>query len=642
MKSEGISIIIPCYNTELYLEKCLTSIINQKLKEFEVILVDDCSTDNTISVIKKFTQNYPNFKLIENIKNQGAGYNRNIALKEAKYDIISFIDSDDYLEDNFYSELLKVMKAEKADVSVCDLFIRFDNSLSDESDIRAVSCVGDKTKENFLNTGHAASPCNKLFKKDLLLKYPFPTGIMNEDVATVLSILISCKKIAYTSKTFYNYIQREKSVQNSSISFKRFDIFKSIELLKERVSKEKNFKKYFDIVVYQQIIMFYIYIPPKEKNFFRRYKFLKKLGKIAKKYKIRKNNYLWNFLSTQGKLHKIYFKIYLKLNDSGFYLFTDILILFYKLYSQFFKKNVIPKKIDMTKLIKMAKKQKKLKLSKNRISVVIPNYNYENFLYQRIYSILSQREKLFELIILDDCSNDNSRKLIDEIVENLQNYINVKKVYNTKNSGSAFKQWEKGFNIATGDYVWIAEADDYCNPSFLKNILLPIKNDSDIVISYSDTAFIDKSGKIICNSVKNDIDILNTGHWDNNFVAKGIDEIKEYAFLNCTIANVSSVVFKKDNYNEFFKMSGKFKQAGDWLFYINIMTKGKVAFSNKALNFYRLHGNNVTSVTKKQVHFNEIVKVHEYVNNKFKLTKKQKEHIQDRYKFLKKAWNLYE
>ena len=141
-------------------------------------------------------------------------------------------------------------------------------------------------------------------------------------------------------------------------------------------------------------------------------------------------------------------------------------------------------------------------------------------------------------------------------------------------------------------------------------------------------------------SIKPEIDILQTGHWDHDFVNSGIEEIKNYAYLNCTVANVSSVLFKNDDYSNFFKESGKYRQAGDWLFYINIMKQGKIAFSNKPINYYRVHGNNVTSVTKKQSHFDEIVKIHTALNKEFKLNSKQKKEIQKRYKFLKKVWNL--
>ena len=640
MIKEGISIIIPCYNTELYIKKCLDSILEQKLNQFEVILVDDCSTDNTVSIIKSYMQNNKNIKLIENSENHGAGYNRNIALKKAKYDLISFIDSDDYLEENYYEELYKAICRENADVAICDIFIKYDSSFSNEMDIRAIECDGKVTKENIINKGHAASPCNKLFRRKILERFPFPTDIMNEDVATVLAVLINADKVAYTGRTFYNYIQRKKSTQNDTLTFKRFDIFKALDILEKRIHGVKNYKNYFDIVVYQQVIMFYLYIPPKEKNFIKRYRFLRELHKYSKKYHIRKNRYLWNFLEAQGKKHKYYYKLYLKLNEEGFPFLASLLIAFYKFYSKRFVKTVIPSNINLEAIVYLAQKQAQKKENRFRVSVVIPNYNYENFIYQRVYSILYQTEKVDELIILDDCSKDNSRQVIDDLVAKIGKFIKVKKVYNDVNSGSAFKQWEKGFNLATGDYIWIAEADDFCRNNFLKSVLKPIKKDDSIVISYTDTAFIDKFGKIILPSIKPEIDILKSGHWDKNFIEDGKKEVSNYAYLNCTIANVSSVVFKKKNYSCYFRKSGKYKQAGDWLFYVNVMSEGKIAYTNKPYNFYRVHGNNVTSLNKKKAQFDEIKLVHKEIQSMYKLTREQKNNINKRYKFLIKAWHL--
>ncbi len=639
MMKQGISIIIPCYNTAAYIEKCLDSILNQNLKDYEIILVDDCSSDDTVRIIESYQKNNTNIKLLTNKENKGAGYNRNRALKEAKYDLISFVDSDDYLELNFYAELRKTMNTKNADVAVCDIYIKYDDTFDQEQNVRVVECTGKELKENFLNTGHAASPCNKLFKKDLLLKYPFPEEIMNEDIATVLAVLVHAKKIAYTENTYYNYLQRKKSVQNNTLSFVRFDLFKALDVLEKRIKNVSNFKKYWDIIIYQQLIMFYLYIPPKEPNFTKRKAFLKELSKKSKKYKIRQNSYYHDFIANQGKKHQIYYRTYVKLNDTGHSLLASFLISFYLFYLKHFIKYLIKEDITITDLINEAIKQSKKK-SSVEVSVVIPNYNYEQFLYQRLYSILYQKEKVSEIIILDDCSKDNSREVIDDIVEKLAPYIDIKKIYNETNSGSAFKQWEKGFKEATKDYVWIAEADDYCSNRFLTTVLKPMKKEKDIVISYCDTAFIDRLGKIFLRSIKPEIDILKTGHWDKSFVIDGMIEIKNHAYLNCTIANVSSVIFKRDDYSEEFLKSSTFKQAGDWLFYLNVMKKGKIAYSNKTYNYYRVHGNNVTSTTKKVAHFAEIKMVHEEVGKMFNLTKNQKQQIKKRYEFLEDVWNL--
>ena len=303
-------------------------------------------------------------------------------------------------------------------------------------------------------------------------------------------------------------------------------------------------------------------------------------------------------------------------------------------------KKVIPEDINMDDLIRLSKIQKNLKNKEYSISVVIPNYNYEKFLMQRLYSVLIQNVKISEIIILDDMSTDNSREIIDEIYNNLKNYINIKTVYNEKNSGSAFKQWEKGFNLASSDYVWIAEADDYCDKDFLKSVTKPIDKNKNIVISYADTAFIDSDGNIILKSIKPEIDIMKTGHWDHDFINDGKSEFENYSFLNCTIANVSSTLIKKGNYDEYFKISKEYKQAGDWIFYVNVMQNGYISYKNKPLNYYRVHGNNVSSVTKKEAHMNEIKSIHSYYDQKFGLTSNQKKEIDKRYDFLNEVWNL--
>lgn len=635
-----ISVIIPCYNVENYIEKCVDSILNQSYKKLEIILVDDCSTDNTYKIIKGYEKKYDNITVIKNEKNSGAGYSRNNALKIAKYDLISFIDSDDYLDDNYYEEMIKTMKKDKADVVVCDIYIKYENV--EGTDIRSYACANKNDKFSYIHNGLAASPCNKIFKKEDILKYPFPEGIMNEDIATVLPILIDAKKITYTPEAYYNYIQRKNSVQNSGLNEKRFDLFKSMDILMDRVKHNKTTEKYLKSIVFNQITLFFFYVIPREKDKAKRKKYLRKFNQLSKKYNLKQNNYYWDFLESQGMKHKVFYKTLLSANIKQFYTISNNLISFYDWYSNKVKKPIIKDNITMDDLIEAAKRQQSLKDNKYTISVVVPNYNYEKFMFQRIYSILYQNVKIDELIILDDCSKDNSRELIDEIEKNISKYINFRKIYNKTNSGTAFKQWRKGFEEATKDYVWIAEADDYCDNTFLESIMKPIIKDKDIVISYADTAFIDKDGYIIMRTIKPEIDILKTGHWDHNFVREGKDEIHDHSYLNCTIANVSSVIFKRNDYTKFFEEAGNYRQAGDWLFYLYVMSTGKIAYYNKPLNYYRVHGNNVTSKTKKQKHFDEIVKIHNVIEKKFGLNKEQKKNIKDRYEFLHKVWYLDE
>lgn len=238
-KKFALSIIIPCYNVEKYVDNCLDSLKKQlKNIDYEIIMIDDCSIDKTLEVIKKrIDKKDLNIKLLENENNIGAGASRNKAIKEAKYEYISFIDSDDYVDDNYYEVMLSKIIKDKADIVACDIKLIFEDGRPNDM---GYGCIGKVNKLNMINTGLAASPCNKIIKKELLLKYPFAEGIMNEDVASIIAILANASKVSYTSDTKYNYIQRSVSVQNSSLSIKRFDIFKSIDILKERIKDNKD------------------------------------------------------------------------------------------------------------------------------------------------------------------------------------------------------------------------------------------------------------------------------------------------------------------------------------------------------------------------------------------------------------------
>ena len=646
-----ISIIIPCYNIENYIEKCLDSVENQTYKDIEIIAVDDCSKDGTIVKLKELQERYSNLQVYQNDKNRGAAYSRNFAMKKAKGEYIGFVDSDDYITDDYYEKLMETAEKEKADLVATDIEIVYENNSN--APILSRACLGEVTKFNLVNNGLAASPCNKIIKKELIEKYPFLEGKINEDVASILPAIVKAKKVAYVQGIKYFYVQRNNSVQNEEVTTKRLEMFDSINTCFERIKDDKDFKKYQSAILYQQVLLLYMVIIPKQKDYEKRQELLDIFMEKQEKYNLYKNKHIKHFIKEQPKKERRFYKDMAKcLKRKETTIANEIIENKDKMNKtkekmkdvirKLTKRTVIRRYIEVEDLEKLAKKQSRKQQGDIKISVVIPNYNYENFLLPRIYSILNQTEKIHELIILDDCSKDNSRKLIDEIVEKIAPYIKVQKVYNQENSGCAFKQWKKGFALATGDYVWIAEADDCCDKTLLKNIIKPIKQDKNIYISYADTAFINAWDKIILPTIKPEIDIRKTNHWESDFVDNGLEEIKNYTFLNCIIANVSSCIIKKDNYDDIFEKIIEYKQAGDWLFYVSVMKKGDIAFCNKPLNYYRLHGNNVTSVTKKQKHFDEIVRIHGEIRNMIEMTPWHEEEIQKRYDFLKRVWDLEE
>lgn len=635
--NKKISVIVAVYNTEKYLDRCIESLLNQTYKNMELVIVEDCSTDSSRKLLKKYKEN-KNIKVFYNRENRGLSYSRNYGLKKSTGDFIGYIDSDDYVEPDYYEKLMSSIKDNKSDIAICDI------KLVDEQTNKIQRCkcyANDFDVYSVVNNGFAASACNKLFKRKNIEKYPFAEGKVNEDIAVVIPTVIQAKKISYAD-TCYFYVQRGGSIQNSKFSDKRFDIFDGVKTTLERIKKEQDYEFYKNAIVYNQLILLLMFAIPKERNFIKRYKFLKKFNELSKDYKITKNTNYLEYLENSKRINQIYYKNLVSLNEKKMILLDNVWISFYKTL-RFLKhkknKKLIPK-IDIQCIEKAAKKQKKLAEQGIKISVVVPNYNYSNYLYQRVYSILNQNYKIHELIILDDASKDNSLFYIKQIEQKISGVVNVKVVVNDINSGNAFSQWQKGINLATGDYVWVAEADDYAKKNFLNEVVSPLKKNNNIVISYADTGFIDSNGYITKNSLVDQIDILKTNHWNASYVNKGISEINCYSYLNCTIPNVSGTIIKKGNYDEIFESAKKFHQSGDWFTYLNILNLGDISFINKTLNYYRVHGNNISQTFDKKAHILEIQRIYKFVKEKYGIDDEQQIQMYNRIKFLCKVWSV--
>lgn len=217
-----------------------------------------------------------------------------------------------------------------------------------------------------------------------------------------------------------------------------------------------------------------------------------------------------------------------------------------------------------------------------QVSVIIPNYNHSNFLDRRVRSILDQTFTDLELIILDDCSLDNSR----EVIERYRSEPRVSEIiYNQINSGSTFKQWDKGISRAKGEYIWIAESDDYCEPSFLHELVTPLQNNPDLVLSFCQALFVSPEGEILEQTGKRNLAEYVAG---NVFLSR-------YMLGSNGIPNASMLVFRKSTIKLISEDYKKMKYCGDWLFYSSLALHGRVFISGKYLNYYLRHKQTVTS-----------------------------------------------
>ena len=260
-----------------------------------------------------------------------------------------------------------------------------------------------------------------------------------------------------------------------------------------------------------------------------------------------------------------------------------------------------------------------------KVSVIVPNYNYGRYINKRIDSIVKQTYPIYELIVLDDCSSDDSVRIIEQkLAEVREKYPEVKITFvrNEKNSGKAMLQWKKGFELATGDYVWIAEADDLCSRRFLEEVMRGF-DDPEVILSYTESVIINSWGLIIAPNFRWSRDREKTGHYKKSYIKDGFREIEEIMAIRCTIPNVSAVVFKKSEkipFDKYLEEAEQFMQVGDWHFYINVLKHGRISYNKKALNRFRIHSGSVTSNSKKaKENYKEIQKIHKLLAVSFNL-----------------------
>ena len=236
-----------------------------------------------------------------------------------------------------------------------------------------------------------------------------------------------------------------------------------------------------------------------------------------------------------------------------------------------------------------------LHTSIKRVSVIVPNYNYARFLDDRLRSIVQQTYPVYELIVLDDASNDESVAQAREFLSGTE--IDNRLIVNTTNSGSVFRQWRRGVEAATGDYIWIAEADDIAEPEFLAHAIAAF-TDSEVVMSYTESQQMSADGTILCSNYLDYVADISPDRWKHAYRARGIDEIREALTVKNCIPNVSAVVFKRETLLDVLSTRSaqieSFRIAGDWVTYLNVLEHGCIAFVPTPLNRHRRHERSVT------------------------------------------------
>lgn len=253
-----LSIIVPVYNVEKYLEKCIDSILNQDYKNFELILVNDGSTDRSLEICKRYLSADKRIKLI-NKPNGGLSSARNAGLDIACGQYIGFVDSDDWIEKDMYYTLLNIADKYKSDIVQCEYEsvmednYKINNNQSIVTNFTNVQAIDQMYGDRYISS---TVTWNKIYDKKLFENIRFPIGKLHEDEFTTYKLLYESKIVTCTNKKLYYYRKTPNSIMNSKFSVKRLDIIQALEEKKifiksinNKILYTKTIKAYNDMII---------------------------------------------------------------------------------------------------------------------------------------------------------------------------------------------------------------------------------------------------------------------------------------------------------------------------------------------------------------------------------------------------------
>ena len=270
-----VSIIVPVYNTEKYLSKCLDSILEQTLSDFEIICVDDCSTDNSIKILEEYQNKDSRIKVLKNEENKGQGYSRNKALECVQGDYIGFIDSDDTIDKTYYEYLYNKAIKENAEITCAGIFYLFENNdqkpgtwvVKDSCEKNTLISIKEKLNRVYKNC--STSACKHLYKRSFIEKnnINFLSGYYHEDQYFNIKAYYYANKIVlehHDSPVYYYRVHHNSSMQKNKndinykkMYFDQFSVFNEIiNFIKLRGESDEVIEdlfEYFKIIILNNI-----------------------------------------------------------------------------------------------------------------------------------------------------------------------------------------------------------------------------------------------------------------------------------------------------------------------------------------------------------------------------------------------------
>ena len=441
-----ISIIIPIYNVNKYLRECLDSIINQTLKTIEIICVNDGSTDNSLEIIKEYI--YDNRIIIINKNNSGYGDSMNQGLNIASGEYIGIVESDDFIDINMFENLYKITKKGDIDIIRSNFYLYWEKNKKEALNFKILKNLYNKIfnpmelQNIFLvQPSIWAGIYKKLFLIKNDIKFLTTPGASYQDTSFFYKTLYKANKIFCTKKAFYYYRQTNSnsSVNNNTLNkviFAHIELNEIEKFIKKDIKLYNKNQRYFNTKKIMTLLWNLNRVDKK-----------KQYNKILYKeiYEILKSD---NYIHEQFNNFEINFLNYLK--NNGEERTSEIF-----LYS--------PKEKNP------------------QISVIIPIYNCEKYIKECLSSLIKQTFKNFEIICINDGSNDDTLKILKKFEAKDERI----KIFNQNNSGPGIAR-NVGMKKSKGEYLMFLDSDDIFKKTMLEELYIKIKeNDSDVVICNS-------------------------------------------------------------------------------------------------------------------------------------------------------------
>ena len=310
-----ISIIVPIYNVGKYLPRCIESILNQTFNNFELILVNDGSTDNSGVVCDDYAKKDTRIKIIHK-SNGGVSSARNAGLYVAKGEYIGFVDPDDYIDKNMYEKLYRLCIDNNSDIAICRFNREINGKIQNKESTEEIIELNNMEAMNELFKGnlYRFSLCNKLFSKKCFNDVLFPEGRIHEDLSTTYKLFANSKKAVYIDYYGYIYVKRENSILTSTYNEKRLQAFIAWDEIIEFIDKN-----YYEII--EQVIATFtywcvdniLYILNQVNNSKKKNNYLNIIQKYTTKYYIyiKRNNILSRSYKLRIRIFNINYKLFI-------------------------------------------------------------------------------------------------------------------------------------------------------------------------------------------------------------------------------------------------------------------------------------------------------------------------------------------